>query len=149
MGTAQRCVQKFIPENGNLYYHDASRSKYLSVNRATFIFGIDNKNIFGERYMSVEGKVRAMVTGIKLPRNGTIISLTAQSQNNTVSSFHIRKNNLDTNITTLQVSGTNGDVIDNLNVDVEKKDWLQAFLSVDDDDTINYPILTVEIAWRR
>ena len=98
--------------------------------------------------MSADGKVKTMVTGIKLPRKGTIISLSAQSQHNTVSTFRLRKNNINTDVTTLQVSGVSGDATDNLNIDTYENDWLQAFLTVNSGE-IHYPIFTVEIAWRR
>lgn len=144
----QRRIPRFIPENGNLYYYDTSRSKYLSVNRETFIFGIDHKSISGDRYMSADGKVKTMVTGVPVPRKGTIISLAAKSRDNTISRFRIRKNGNVSDITSLSVSGASGDVTDNLDIDIDKNDWLQAFLTVDSGE-IHYPILTVEIAWRR
>jgi len=87
------------------------------------------------------------ITGYKIPRNATITSITIQCQNNTgTSNFIIRRNNILTNLysTSSSVSGLS---VDNLDVDIDKDDWLQIYLNVVSGN-INSPILILELAWR-
>jgi len=146
----QRTRPRVFSENGILYFYDLTRNKWLSSNRETIIFGINHNNIFGDRYMAVDGKVKTMVTGKRVPRKGTITSLTIQSKatSGDVANFHLRRNGISTDLTTISVSGVSGNSIDDLNVDIDEDDWLQAYVTVDSGVT-NYPVLSVEVAWRR
>ena len=148
----QRRIPRITPDAGNLYYYDVSRSKWLSTNRETFVFGLDQKNLSGIWQMSTSGDVVTASTGIPIQRNATIISLTCQVKqhfNPTTADFIIRKNNVGTDITKITLAtGTDSNILDNLNIDISQGDFLQAVLDVIG-GRVHYPLFNIEIAWRK
>lgn len=133
--------------NGILLFYDNSRSKNLSVTRESLTYGVDHKNISGDRWLQLTGQIPTNILGYKVPRNGTITAITVQTQNIATCNFYIRKNNSVTNIYTSSLVGVSNKVDDNLNVDINQGDFLQTLLSVGG-GVVDYPILLLEIAWR-
>lgn len=133
--------------HGVLLFFDNSRSKFLSTTRQTYKFGIDHRSISNNRWLHAVNKIGTNVTGYRIPRNATITAITIQSQNITgTSTFNIRRNDNLTNISSTALS-TAGITSDDLNVDIDKDDWLQLFMTVSSGN-ISYPLFVLELAWR-
>jgi len=134
--------------NGIIQFYDYTRDKLLSVNRETMSFGIDHRNITGKRWLRVNDKINTYVSGYKIIRNATITAISIHTQNIVDEArFSIRLNNSTTNIHTSSISASQDIIEDNLNYNINKDDFLQLFMSVLSGD-VDFPIVTVEIAWR-
>jgi hypothetical protein len=137
-----------INEDGINVIYDPTREKTLSVFRDNVMFGIDHKNIVGKRWMRLAGKVNSVSSGYKLPRDGVITAITIQSENIVEEArINIRTNNQIENLHTANLTTTKDLIEDNLNIDINKGDYIQLFLSVLV-GSISYPVVNVEIAWR-
>jgi hypothetical protein len=148
----QKNIPNFSSSDGIMWFYDQSRSKWLSVNRDNYLFGMDSRNLRDSWWLASVGSVETITTGVKIPRDGIITSLSVQVKqhvNPTTADFHIRRNGLSTNLATITITiGSNGNSSNNLNIDVNKDDWLQAYMVINS-GRIHYPILKLEVAWRR
>lgn len=134
--------------NGILLFYDESRSKHLSASREMLTFGINHKSISDTRWMMVVSKIPSAVTGYRLVRNATITSITIQSQNPiTDCTFYIVKNDNASTVTSAQITSASYKNIDNLNIDVNADDWLQAYITPTSGN-VDLPVLVLEFAWR-
>ena len=131
-----------------LMFYDTTRTKYLSTTRNTYKFGMNHSKLNMTMYLLATGRTRTNITGYKIPRNATITSLTIQTQNLvTNASFQILKNNTTIPIiSSIQLLNQSSKSTDNLNVNINKDDWLQCRLIPL--SQVDYPILTLELAWR-
>jgi len=135
--------------NGILLFLDNSRSKYISTSRENFTFGINHANLSNTMWLMATGGVRTITSGYKIPRNATITSVTIQSENIvTNASFQILRNNTTIPpLTTAILLNQSSISVDNLDVDIDKDDWLQCRL-VPVVGNVDYPIVVLELAWR-
>lgn len=128
-----------------LCIYDNVRSKWLSVARPTISFGRfrSTQNQFLAFY---GGSIYSNNSGIRMPRNATIVSLSAQLDVAGTCDFRIRKND-SVAIANLTLDGVIGLSDTTINVDVDAGDFLQCRLagvvgSVED------PFIFIELAWR-
>ena len=133
--------------NGTIYYYDSSRDKWLSAPREVVLFNINHRNLSTDRWMAID-KIPSNISGYKVPRKGTITAITVQTKTNANSIFKIRKNNISTDLCSVSLFNKSGKIIDSLNVDVDEKDWLQSLMTVNSGN-VNYPVVSLEISWRR
>lgn len=133
--------------DGILLFYDTGRTKWLSTIRETFTFGIDHINITTERFMQVSGTVITSKTGIRIPRNATITSISVQTSNIATGDFKVRKNNGSSNLIILSLVGNQGKSQDNVSIDLNQNDWIQVLASPGAGQ-IDNPILILELAWR-
>jgi len=137
----------FQGSNGLLYHFDESRSKWLSVNRETISFGIAAKSIVGKRYATT-GNFYSNLSGQKLLRDVTITGISVQT-NNIQCTFliNIHKNKNTNSIYQVNLLNENSKVIDNIDFDLFKDDFLQ--VSIDNNDVpVSYPEILIEYCWR-
>jgi hypothetical protein len=137
--------------NGILYAYDSDRSKWLSVQRMFLMFG--KRGNTRDQYLSFYGSdMTSNNSGIRVPRNATIVSMSAELDAAAPAgnaTFYVRKNDVATNIESLQVmNGQVGahDTSSTIDTDISAGDFLQAWL--DSDSNVEDPIVMVEIAWR-
>ena len=124
-----------------LYAYDATRSKWLSVERTTFTAG--RRGSSSNIYLRVVGRVASSVTGYRMLRDGTITGLFAQSESNGNNwTFEIHRNG--SAIATLSVT-TDGNQATNINVDVSQGDEIQFYCN---GSVISSPVSGLEVAWR-
>jgi hypothetical protein len=133
--------------DGILLFNDTTRNKMISVTRENLSFGIKNKNISGDRWLQTTANIPSNILGYKIPRNGTITSITIQTQNMANCAFEIKKNNAISAIHTMSLSNESEQINDNLNIDVNLGDYIQTKLLVNSGN-VDYPLLYLEIAWR-
>jgi len=137
----------FQGNDGLLYHFDMNRSKWLSVNRETLSFGINAKNITGNRYMST-GKLYSNLSGQKLLRDITITGISVQTGNfQCTFNVHIHKNGNTNSIYSVNLFNEASKVVDNINFDAYKDDFIQ--MSIENSDIgVSYPEISVEYSWR-
>ena len=97
--------------DGILAFYDISRSKWQSITRQTVTFGIKQKNLSAERWLSCIGDIRTNQSGYKIPRDGTITSLTLQSEDLATASFKIRRNGVLIDLHSLDLVNQAGKVL--------------------------------------
>lgn len=131
---------------GLLYVYDAARSKWLSVQRQTFVFGRRgrSRNQYLNFFVSDNPSNNS---GIRMLRNATIVGLAGQLNAVGSCDLRLRKDDVVTNITTLNINSALGNIDASVNVDVDANSFLQAY--VDASPFVRSPVLVVEIAWRK
>jgi hypothetical protein len=131
---------------GLLYSYDATRSKWLSIQRQTLVFG--RKGGSKDQFLNfAAGTLPSNNSGFRVMRNATIVGLAGQLNATGTCDLMVRKNDLTANITTLNVSAALGAVDVTINTDLNAGDYLQSFLEAT--VKVTDPILIVEIAWRQ
>lgn len=133
--------------NGLLQFYDVSRSRWLSVTRHNILFGIDHKNIVDDRWFKMVGNVVSNASGYRVPRNCIVTCISVQSQNSSDCNIRVRKNDSDSNITSVTLSSESGKTSDSLNIELSQNDWVQLLLQVTSGN-VDYPEVVLELAWR-
>lgn len=124
-----------------LYAYDATRTKWLSVDRATFVSG--RRGASTNIYLRVPDTVASSVTGYRMLRDGTITGIWAQTESDGNDwTFEVHRNG--SAIATLSVT-TDGNQATNINVDVSQGDELQFYCN---GTAIPSPVGGIEVAWR-
>jgi len=133
--------------DGVVLFFDTTRNKMVSITRENLTFGIKHNNISGERWLQTTSNIPTNILGYKIPRNGTITAITAQTQNMANCAFEIKKNNAISAIHNMSLLNVSQQINDNLNIDVNLGDYIQTKLLVNSGN-VDYPLLYLEIAWR-
>jgi len=128
---------------GDLFVYDSTRTKWISLSRRNFVFSRDGQNQ-SSQFLKIGGVVTS-VTGLKMPRNGTILRIIANSRNNSNVTYEVRKNG--TPLASLVISGTQGGFNNYINVDFNANDDLKIYMNVTS-GRVDYPVVWIEIAWR-
>lgn len=137
--------QIFMGDDGILYVFDGSRSKWLSVDRVMIGWGRNSNNTTDEYLRQFNGSL-SDENGWRMIRNGTITAITAQTNASSSWTLEIRKNDDITNILILDLTSEEGKHNNNVNIDVNEGDFIQAFCNGTD---ISNPQTLIEIAWRK
>ncbi len=132
--------QLFIGDDGILYAYDTGRGKWLSVDRTLINY---------ESLLTAANAVYIGASGVRMTRDATITSITAQSSTvlGTPWSIEVRKNGLTGDLLTLGISSTqNGNHNNNVNIDVNEGDYLKIYCN---GILVVMPQALIEIAWRK
>lgn len=130
-------------KGGVLYTYDATRSKWLSVDRKLLVGS--RKGNATDVYLRVMDNIAMSETGYRVLRDGTITGIFAQTDTAESWTFEIRKNDSATVIASLVISGAAGSQDTTVNVDVTQGDELQFYCN---GTLIKSPVGGVELAWR-
>ena len=132
-------------KGGILYTYDFARSKWLSVQRMFLIFGRKGKT--KNQFLAFgAGMLYSNNSGYRLGRNSTIVSITGQLDALGTCAVRIRRNDVVTNVTTLNISSAFGNSDTTLNVDLNADDYLQSYL--ESVSGVADPMVVVEVAWK-
>ncbi len=132
--------------NSNLtYVYNQNLDKWISLTTNIFCFGNESKtrNQYLNYYVGRSPSIRS---GLRLSKNAIIISLSAQFASLNTGTFHVRKNNLPTNLLTIDVLNDYGNHLNNVNLDLNEGDTIQCYFESLND--VVSPIILIEIAWR-
>jgi hypothetical protein len=133
-----------VADDGLVYAYDATRAKWLSVHRETFVFGRRGKT--NSMYLSFFGsRLASNNSGLRLLRNATIVGMSAQLDKSGTTDLSVRKNDVVTDIATLSIAAGFGASVTNLNVDVAANDYLQGY--ADPTGNIEDPMVIIESAF--
>lgn len=131
--------------DGILFVYDATRGKWLSVQRQFLVFG--RRGNTRNQYLNfAAGTLPSNNSGYRMGRNVTIVSLSGQLDVSGSCDMHVRRNDVATNISSLTITTATGASDISVNVDVNANDFLQSFLSAA--ANVEDPMLVVEIAYR-
>lgn len=133
--------------NGQFFYYDPHKHTWLSSHRHIYSFGLDNKNISFDRYMTTTGGIYTNNNGYNLVRNSVMTSLSARTDDISDCEFHIRRNGAGTDITSISLSGIDHNEIEMIGIDLNKGDFLQVLMEVKSGN-VNWPLLSAEFCWR-
>jgi len=143
--TTNLAAGQLAVKGGILCVYDSTRSKWLSVQRMFVAFGYDGKA--KDQYLRFfGGGATSNNSGLRMARNATIVSLSGQFDTSGTGTFHIRKNDVATNIASLAVTAALGNQDTTINVDLSAGDFLQNYFEAS--TSCDEPQILVEIAWR-
>lgn len=131
--------------DGILLVYDISRSKWISIDRSNFYFGFQGA-VTHRLWLDVIGNTPSIQSSYRLIRDTVITGVSVNSKNNTTSDIRIMKNT-STLVYEFSLSSEAGKSIDNLNVNLDKDDVIQVLI-YNVTGAINYPVVSVEVAWR-
>jgi len=137
---------KYDPVTGLLLFYDQIRIMYLSVDRESFKFGIDHRNISSPMWMSNDAG-NSLVNSYLIPRNGLITRVTVSTQNLSNCIFRIRSLVSGPDLTTISLTGQSSKTNDNLSINLIPGNYLRILADVTSGN-IDFPILSIEVAWR-
>jgi len=124
---------------------DKSRgNKHLSTSRDSIDFSRNRQNL-NSQYLRYNGMVGSVGRGFI--RNATITGISVNCENNVDAWFRIRKNNIGTDIHSIQLSSVKSRQRDAITIDINKGDYLQVYMDVVSGN-VNYPVVYIEYAWR-
>lgn len=134
--------QMFL-RNGIMFVYDDVRTKWLSLNRNTIIFG---SKIADGRFLNLNN-FSSNMAGWPALRDGTVVGITVQaSSGNLTKDFSILKNNSTISLFDFSLSSlyyANG----NLDIDFQENDLIKILASSTNAAVYNI-IVNLEIAWR-
>lgn len=137
---------QFASIGGILYMYDSTRGKFLSVQRQTFVFGRRGKS--SDQYLNFYSSDHpSNNSGLRMLRNATIVGLSGNLNKSGTCDLRLRKNDNVSNIATLNITSSLGNIDTNTNIDIDVNEFLQAY--VDSTPFVRSPMLVVEIAWRQ
>jgi len=132
-------------KDGILCIYDATRAKWLSVQRQFLVFGRSGNS--RNQYLGFYGsRLVSNNSGLRLARAATIVSMAGQIDTAGTCSFNVRRNDVATNVTSLAISASVGNEDISKNVDLNGGDFLQCQIGAT--TAVQDPMLIIEIAWR-
>ena len=132
---------------GHLYIKDGTRAdKWLSADR--FIVHAARDGRAKNSYLRYIDGQPSLSTGMRIPRNATIMGIVAQTRGVETWDVRVRRNGVATNLASLTLSGVAGNHTTSLNVDVSTGDRIQIYADTTGMIGIRDPNVWVELAWR-
>ena len=137
----------YRPDLVQMFLYDASRGKWLSMDRATYTSGTASVLSSTTSYMSVGDGDMSSINGFRMPKNGTILGAAIQNRITVTSprTMSIRVN--DVSVYSLTIPSGLGVVGTNANTNFNKNDIIQIAIE-EGGTTIRDVITSVEVAWR-
>ena len=134
-----------VGTNGIAYIYDATRAKWLSLQRFQLVFGRSGPT--KNQYLPFgTGNLPSNNSGYRMLRNATIIGMSTQLDSSGTCNIHCQKNDETTNIASLAIASEVGNQRTDLNIDLAAGDFLQSYLEAT--NTVKDPVVIIEIAWR-
>lgn len=132
-------------KDGILCIYDATRTKWLSIQRNNLVFG-DNGKV-KNRYLSIgTGLVVSSASAPRMLKDVCLTGISVQVSASDTFDIIVRKNGVASDIYTLSVTAADGDKNNALNVDLNADDYIQIYLS--SSNKIEDPVVLLEFADR-
>ncbi len=138
----------FRSDLNQMFVYDETRTKWLSIDRATYNAGSNRINSGTTGYMDVGQGTMSSATGFRMPKNGTILSASVQCRNNvgTARDMSVRINDVSAYWITASGNPGGGSGIDG-DADFSKDDVIQLVLE-STGSTMRDIQASFEVAWR-
>lgn len=144
LGTSTQIPVAVIGNTLAFYDKSSSRNKWLSVAKKEFVFsGRDSANNTNE-YARL-GQMTSLQTGLRIPRNMTLVGITIQANAASTWAAEVRKNDVATSLLSLSSGGAVGAQNLAANVDFVTGDEVQVYIN---GSGVNRPVITLELAER-
>lgn len=128
------------------FSYDASRGKWLSVAKTTYMFGRNTLNAVTPGYLTSDGAIHSSTVGIIIPYNSTILSATVLNSGDITRDTEIRANNI--TLATLSLTAQSANSLLGINQDVSAGDILHIYIPASAGNTVSNMVYTVELARR-
>jgi len=131
--------------NGSPYLFDPVRNKWVGIDTELVHFSINHETLSGSQWMYHEG-IPSNNSGFHVRVDSVLTIMTARCREAVNATFTLMKNG-GTLIDTLVLSGESYKIEEEIDIDLDAGDWLQAFQTVDSGD-VDYPHFYVGISRR-
>jgi len=130
--------------DGIVFIYDATRAKWISIQRQTFAFG--RRGMTRVQFLPFFGGVLPSVnSGLRIMHKAVITGLSIQADQAGTGAANIRKNDGSSNIASISITSALGNQDTSVNVDLAQGDYLQA--AFNSTAGVEDPMVLVEIAW--
>jgi hypothetical protein len=134
---------KIIVDDGIAYLYDKDRLKFLGT-RVYLRYGAAGRKV-SNQYLKMEDGSPSMAVGDMIPRNGTIVGITTNTEQLETWEAEVYKNQGATPVASLVIGNLSKLSSTNFNIDVNSGDIIQVRAKGSD---ITMPRVLIEIAWR-
>ena len=131
-----------------VFRYDGGRTKWLSEHSEMFICGRGTVNPLVDVYGIVSGAAMSSTNGIRMQRNGTIVSVTVQNLNSVTRTIDYRVNNSVVNRVQLALAAAVGGKATNADQDFSADDLIQVLALIAAGNAMAEMIATFEVKWR-
>ena len=135
---------RIIVSDGIPYLYDRTRQKFLSTSRAYFRYGAKGRNV-QDQFLKVEDGQPSMTVGDMVPRNGTIVGLTANTETQATWEVELYKLGDSSAIGSFSIAGLSKASETNLDIEINSDDIILVRAK---GSNILMPRVIIEIAWR-
>jgi len=143
--TGEAVGQVHFDTDGSVYLYDATRDKWLSLERWHIIFDGDRRT--RAEWLKNNGNYTNEI-GVHIPKDACIVGIWIRIATADTGDTHIRRNDVATDILTISLAAATNGKNTAADVNVDADDYLQAY-----NDTPNpgyrYPKCIIELAWRK
>jgi len=138
--------QWYNTNNNILYCYDSTRTKWLSIEKHTIVYG--KKGITNNQYLYYYGgNIPSNLSGYRIPRDCCITSMSAQFSDLGTGTFYIRKNHDASNVISFDVLNDYGNSDNSINIDFNEGDIIQCYFD-SSFNNIKDPMVILEFAWK-
>ena len=134
---------RIIVEDGIAYLYDRTRSKFLGT-RAYLRYGASGRSV-SDQFLKVEDGQPTMSVGDMLPRKGTIVGITANTEIVGTWEVEVYKKDTALPIANLVINSLSKLSDTNYNVDIDSGDIIMVKAKGSD---IHLPRVIIEVSWR-
>lgn len=131
-----------------VFRYDGGRTKWLSEHSEIFACGRSVVPANADVYSRVGDGTMSSTSGLRMPRNGTIIAVTVENQNSVTRTIDFRVNNSLVNRIQLALTAAVGGKVTNGDLDFSADDLLQVLALVAAANAMGDMISTIEVKWR-
>lgn len=130
--------------SGLLEFYDSGRTRWVSADRVNIEYSVNHGNIRADQWMKIQN-IYSVSNGFLVRRNAIITCLAVRCRDDADATFFVQKNG-GTAVTSISLSSETYKITEGLDLVLNKGDWLQALAQVDSGG-VDYPILSLELAW--
>lgn len=132
-----------------MFIYDETRTKWLSMERHTFVGGVERANGGTETYLQVGTADMSSTSGFVMPKNGTLLGLNIRNRvtQNDDRTISLRGN--DVNLHSIVMPTGNNQIYDSsINEDFNQGDIIQVVFEDDGTSNIRDAFVSFEVAWK-
>jgi len=134
------------PSTGILTFWDTSRSMFIGVDREKYEYGINHKTISSNMWMMITSRIKTLANGSLISRDALITCISVNTKNLTDGDFVIYING--SPMTSITLANEDKKVDDSLSISLNANDIISVLCKPLNNKKVDYPALTIEIAWR-
>lgn len=131
-----------------LFQYDILRTKWLSVERQSYVCGRNSLSDSVGGYLGIADTLFTSTEGILMPLNGTIISVSADNANVITRNIEFRVNNSTINRIILPLTSSKSNYSTTSNIDFSASDLIQVYSPATTNNSLNKITAVFEVAWR-
>lgn len=131
-----------------VFRYDGGRTKWLSEHSEMFNCGRAVVPANVDAYAKVGDGTMSSTSGLRMPRDGTIVAVTLQNNNSVTRTIDFRVNNSAVNRVQLALTAATGGKVTNADQDFSADDLIQVLALIAAGNAMADIISTIEVKWR-